>query len=177
MTIEVKPSTADVLLAVARSAGTTARLLARRRLTMPSSLVGAQLRDVDGSCSTVFRETVAARRATDPVLFVVAFRLRWVGAARWAHAVFRRTCVVNTPLFAGFPGFVSKLWLADRSTDVYRGLYVWDGAARATAYAVRLSQVLRLVTVAGSVAYEVVEGAERAEFLSGRRTLPAAPPR
>jgi hypothetical protein len=26
--------------------------------------------------------------------------------------VFRAESILNTPLFAGFPGFVSKLWLA-----------------------------------------------------------------
>ncbi|MBN9110741.1 MAG: hypothetical protein J0I34_18420 [Pseudonocardia sp.] len=173
MTVDATPHLSDVCLAVVRSAASTARLLVRGALTTPRALVGTVLRDADGGGSTVFRETRAARRAADRVLLVVAFRLRWVGNRRWAHAVFRTTCVVNTPLFAGFPGFVSKLWLTDRSTGVYRGLYEWDGASAAKAYVLRLAQVLRLVTVPGSVSYAVVEGVDRAEVLADRIQLPA----
>lgn len=174
MTVEATPGIGEVCVAVARSVATTAGLLLRGSLTAPATLLGAVLPDADGGASTVFRETRAARVASQRVLLVVAFRLRWVGNRSWAHAVFRRTCVVNTPLFAGFPGFVSKLWLADRSTGVYRGLYEWDGAAAAEAYALRLAQVLRPVTVPGSVSYVVLEGADRAEILVGERVLPSA---
>ena len=34
--------------------------------------------------------------------------------------------LLNTPFFVGFPGFVSKLWLANDEHGVYRGLYRWD---------------------------------------------------
>ena len=61
-----------------------------------------------------------------PVVLVVAFRLRWVRGR--GHALFRVESVLNTPLFVGFPGFVSKLWLANDENGVYRGFYEWDGA-------------------------------------------------
>jgi hypothetical protein len=178
MTAAAKPRPGDVVAAVARSVARTARLLLQGRLTTPRTLAGTVLRDADGGGSTVFRETRAAGRGTDTVLLVVAFRLRWVGSSRWAHAVFRTSCVVNTPLFAGFPGFVSKLWLTDRSSGVYRGLYEWAGASAADAYAQRLGQVLRLVTVPGSVSYAVLEGVGRADVVAGRVRLPGlgAPP-
>ncbi len=32
---------------------------------------------------------------------------------------------MHTPLFAGFPGFRSKLWIDDVETGVYRGVYEW----------------------------------------------------
>ena len=47
------------------------------------------------------------------------------------HALFRWESLLNTPLFVGFPGFVSKLWLADDEHGFYRGLYEWNGPARA----------------------------------------------
>ena len=47
-------------------------------------------------------------------------------------------------LFAGFPGLVSKLWLADDERGRYRGLYEWDGPQRAEAYARALWRVLGL---------------------------------
>jgi hypothetical protein len=38
------------------------------------------------------------------------------------HTGFRWESLFNTPLFVGFPGFVSKLWLAHDEHDVYRGI-------------------------------------------------------
>jgi hypothetical protein len=52
--------------------------------------------------------TRAPRDATvGPRVLVVEFRLRAVRGR--GHAVFRRESLLNTPLFAGFPGFCSKL--------------------------------------------------------------------
>ena len=71
----------------------------------------------DGTSAPVYRETVADRGATlDPCVLVVEFRLRAVRGL--GHAAFRRESLLNTPLFAGFPGFVSKLWLASRWSKV-----------------------------------------------------------
>jgi len=171
------PSAREVFGAVLRSVATTAQLVRARALASPGERVGRELRDEGGSRSTVFRETtVPRRRPLEPVVLVVEFRLRGVRRARWAHAVFRGTCVVNTPLFAGFPGFVSKLWLTDPATGVYRGLYEWDGAQRAEWYAARLSRVLTLVSVRGSIAHTVLVGVARREFLDGLRRLPTMGP-
>jgi hypothetical protein len=53
-------------------------------------------------------------------VLVVEFRLRAVRGL--GHAAFRWESLLNTPLFAGFPGFVSKLWLANDDLGRYRGL-------------------------------------------------------
>lgn len=162
-----KASPTEAARAVARSAAETVRLLASRRLAQPRPLVGGRLVFADGTASTVFRETaVVGLEPHDPAILVVKFRLRWIGLRPWAHAVFRRTCVVNTPLFAGFPGFATKLWLHDRDTGVYRGFYEWDGADRAAWYAERLRYVLLLVCVSDSIAYHVVPGPRRTEVLA-----------
>lgn len=90
----------------------TARLVRRRRMHLPSQRVGMRLRFADGTSARILRETVVDRGATaDPCVLVVEFRLRAVRGR--GHAAFRRESLLNTPLFAGFPGFVSKLWLAD----------------------------------------------------------------
>ena len=65
----------------------------------------------------------------EPVVLVVAFRLRWVRGR--GHALFRAESLLNTPLFVGFPGFVSKLWVAHDEGHVYRGVYQWNGPALA----------------------------------------------
>jgi hypothetical protein len=46
-----------------------------------------------------------------------------VGRAIASH---RSSVPLNIPLFGGFPGLVSKLWLADDERGRYRGLYEWD---------------------------------------------------
>ena len=101
----------SALGALARCAGTTAALLAQRRIHLPVRHVGRRLRFADGTSSRVYRETVVDRPpAGDPCVLVVEFRLRAVRGR--GHAVFRWESLFNTPLFVGFPGFVSKLWLA-----------------------------------------------------------------
>ena len=149
----------EVVAAVAASAARTARLLATGRLRQPDDLVGTRLPFRDGTRSMIFRTTERdPRGGREPAVLQVRFRLRWIGERPSLHRVFVTTCVVNTPLFAGFPGFVRKQWMVDPQTFVYRGLYDWDGAERARWYADRLRHVLALVCVPGSVEYVVVPG-------------------
>ena len=158
---QVAPSVGpgEVLAAVAASAARTARLLATGRLRQPDDLVGTRLPFRDGTRSMIFRTTERDPSAgTEPSVLQVRFRLRWIGERPTLHRVFVTTCIVNTPLFAGFPGFVRKQWMVDPRTFVYRGLYDWDGADRARWYAERLRHVLALVCVPGSVEYVVVPG-------------------
>ena len=50
----------------------------------------------------------------------VSFRLRRVRSER-LHRLFRLESELNTILFAGFPGFVSKLWFVNDERGVYQG--------------------------------------------------------
>jgi hypothetical protein len=150
--------------AMASSAGVTVVLLARRRLHNPRGWVGRRVSFVDGTSARVYRETVADRRSVDdPVVLVVEFRLR--GVRGRGHAVFRPISLLNTPLFAGFPGFVSKLWLAHDEEERYRGVYQWDGPELAAAYARALWWALALVSDHGSIHYQVLPGLRRDAFL------------
>jgi hypothetical protein len=151
----------------------TARLVGRRRMHLPSQRVGMRLRFADGTSARVFRETVVDRGATvDPCVLVVEFRLRAVRGR--GHAAFRRESLLNTPLFAGFPGFVSKLWLADDERGRYRGLYEWDGPRLAGDYARALWRVLALVSVRGSIHYVVLPGLRRDVLLDRPQVLDGA---
>jgi hypothetical protein len=146
--------------AVARGIGSTALLLARRRVHLPRRNVGMQLRFADGTSARVYRETVVDGPVpVEPCVLVVEFRLR--GVRGRGHALFRWESLLNTPLFAGFPGFVSKLWLANDAQGVYRGVYEWDGPARAEAYARALWRVLALVSHPESIHYRVLPGVRR----------------
>jgi hypothetical protein len=114
----------------------------------------------------VYRETTRLSAPTRrPTLLVVRFRLRLIGNSKLLHAAFRVESILNTVLFAGFPGFRTKLWCTDERTGVYRGVYEWDGADRATSYARTLSGLLRLVSEPGSVRFHVVPGVRRDDFL------------
>ena len=158
------------LRALAGCLAGTARLLWQRRLHLPRERVGLRLRFADGTSARVYRETAVDRDATaDPCVLVVAFRLRAVRGR--GHDVFRWESLLNTPLFAGFPGLVSKLWLADDERGRYRGLYEWDDPRLAEAYARALWRVLALVSVRGSIHYVVLPGLRRDELLARPQAL------
>jgi len=143
----------------------TGRLLWQRRMHLPRERVGMRLRFADGTSARVYRETALDRGATlDPSVLVVEFRLRAVRGR--GHAAFRRESLLNTPLFAGFPGLVSKLWLAHDEQGRYRGLYEWDGPRLAENYARALWRVLALVSARGSIHYVVLPGLRRDVLLA-----------
>jgi hypothetical protein len=158
------------LRALIGCAANTARLLRRRRIHLPAGHVGMRLRFADGTSARVYRETIVDRGATaDPCVLVVEFRLRAVRGR--GHAAFRAESLLNTPLFVGFPGFASKLWLAADERGRYRGLYEWDDARRAEAYVRALWRVLALVSVPGSIHYVVLPGLRRDEVLERPQIL------
>jgi len=145
----------------------TVGLLIGHRVRLPRGNVGLRLGFADGTTGWVYRETVVDRAAADPCVLVVGFRLRLVRG--WGHTVFRWESVLNTPLFVGFPGFVSKFWLTHDRHGVYRGLYEWDGPGRADYYARCLWWVLALVCPRGSIHYRVLPGLRRDQLLKEPR--------
>jgi hypothetical protein len=158
------------LRALAECCASTARLLQQHRLRLPARRVGRYLHFADGTSARVYRETVADRGATlDPCVLMVEFRLRAVRGR--GHAAFRRESLLNIPLFAGFPGFCSKLWLADDERGRYRGVYEWDDPRLAENYARALWRVLALVSVPDSIHYVVLPGLRRDAVLEKPQLL------
>ena len=158
--------------ALASCAWRTGALLARRRILQPKGRVGDVLGFGDGSHGRVYRETVVKDAPTDrPAVLVVGFRLR--GVRGWGHALFRAESELNTPLFVGFPGFVSKLWLAHDEHGTYRGVYQWNDAALAHAYVRALWWVLALVSWRTSIRYVVLPGLRRDDLLADPTLLDA----
>jgi len=152
-------------VAVARCAARTAVLLGRRRVHLPRGNLGLRLRFGDGSTGRVYRETVVDDPPlTSRCVLVVSFRLR--GVRGRGHRAFEVESVLNTPLFVGFPGFVSKLWVAADEHGVYRGLYDWDDPGLADAYARALWWVLALVSHRSSIHHHVLPGTSREELLA-----------
>ena len=150
----------------ARSVVVWGGLVANGRLTSPKENLGARLSFADGSSSFVFRETaVTEARTNAPTLLVIQFRLAALSSNRLLHASFRRECALHTPLFAGFSGFRSKLWIDDVETGVYRGVYEWQGGDLARRYAARMVALLAPFSNEGTARYQVVEGLRRDDFL------------
>lgn len=159
--------------AVARCVVATAGMLRRGEVHQPRDRVGRVLSFADGTSARVYRETAVDALPADPCVLVVSFRLRLVRGR--AHPLFRAESVLNTPLFVGFPGFGSKLWLAHDERGLYRGLYEWDGPRQAEAYARSLWRVLELVSQPGSIGYRVLPGLRRDEVLDDPGLLDAGP--
>ena len=90
-----------------------------------------------------------------------------------ADDLFRFESLLNTPLFVGFDGFVSKLWLAHDVRGTYRGVYEWDGAHLAETYARALWRVLALVSARGSIRYHVIPAMHRDQLLQDPPTVSA----
>ena len=157
-------------LAITTCAIRAVSLLARGQLRQPGEHRGRRLTFADGTTAPVYRETVVRRSApAEPAVLVVCFRLRLVSGAA-GHAAFRAESLLNTGLFVGFGGFVSKLWLANDERGVYRGFYQWDGPELAERYVGALRHVLRLVCVPSSIEHQVLPGRIRDDVL--RRASP-----
>ena len=141
-------------------------LLASGRVRQPGDRKGLQVRFGDGTHSTVYRETVIrGAQPSEPVVLMVCFRLRRVRST-WAHALFRLESELNTILFAGFPGLVSKLWLGHDESGRYRGIYQWDGQEAAEDYVRTLWWALAAVSERDSIRYQVVPDARVDSFLA-----------
>jgi len=51
---------------------------------------------------------------------IVNFQLNGIDDARY-----RQACDEEAAVFAAIPGLLSKVWLADQSTNTYGGIYTW----------------------------------------------------
>jgi len=150
-------------------------LLSRRAISQPEDHLGYVLRFGNGSGGRIYRETSVNDAAVDsPAVLMVSFRLRWIRGR--GHSLFRAESLLNTPLFVGFPGFVSKLWIAHDENGVYRGFYEWNDPKLADAYVRALWWVLALVSVRGSIHYVVLPGLRRDDVLADPEVLESTAP-
>lgn len=161
--------------AIAVCLARTASQLYRREISQPRERVGHVLHFSDGTSGQVYRETRSrCRRLEQPTTLLVGFRLRYVHGH--GHRLFRAESLLNTVLFAGFPGFRSKLWLAHDTNDLYRGVYEWDGAAGAESYARSLWWALALVSERSSIHYVAIPDLRRDDLLHDPEILRTVAP-
>lgn len=62
-------------------------------------------------------------------ILVINFSLEGV-----TEADYRKMCDDIAPAFAAVPGLVSKVWLADRASGVYGGVYTFENGAALDTY-------------------------------------------
>jgi quinol monooxygenase YgiN len=60
---------------------------------------------------------------------VVNFQLKDI-----SEEAYRAMCDELAPAFAAQPGLISKVWLADRTTNTYGGIYSWETREAAERY-------------------------------------------
>src|SRR5205085_8553740 len=60
------------------------------------------------------------REASAMYVQIVNFQLNGIDDAQY-----RRACEEEAPTLATVPGLLSKIWLADQSTNTYGGVYIW----------------------------------------------------
>jgi hypothetical protein len=143
------------LVCVAR----TAWLLVRGKLHIDHSQDGRWALLPDGRTYEIFRRTTSSAADEDAgelVTLAVWFHLRLVPAwAQRRRTIFERESILNTLLFAGFAGYVSKLWMVDPETNEFAGLYEWRGREEAERYAHYITSVLRPLSSHGRVGWEI----------------------
>ena len=148
--------------------------LITRRTRCYDSCLGRPLTMSDGRTYVPFRHTRKTEsswsRSGTPAVLQPRFRLPFFAPhRRRLHSLFRVVCIVTTPCFVGVRGFRSKLWMVDPETGDFAGLYEWDDAPTAPAYGEGLSKVLRLLSVRGSVSYELQPGCTVDGYLDRER--------
>jgi hypothetical protein len=60
---------------------------------------------------------------------IVNFQLNGIDEAQY-----RQVCDEGAAVFAAIPGLISKVWLADQSTNTYGGVYTWRDPQAMQAY-------------------------------------------
>jgi hypothetical protein len=175
MSTAAEQSGPDAVPVARRMAGCAWRvlgLLARRRLHLRHEEVGAVVPLPDGRRFVVYRHTTCDGAGDDQlVTLAVWFHLRGVPpGARVRRYLFERESILNTALYAGFPGYRVKLWMVDPTSSDYAGIYEWNGTEAAARYGRYITAVLRPLSVRGSVGYQIVEGTNLVEYLTRARS-------
>ena len=163
----------SALRALIRCVGTTAVLLARRRIHLPARHVGRSgcaSRTAPGPGLPGDRRRWRRRR--DPCVLLVAFRLRAVRG--WGHTLFRWESVLNTPLFVGSPASPPSCGWPTTSAAPTAGSTSGTGRSGPRPTPAPCGGCSRWCCVPGSIHYRVLPGLRRDDVLAEPQLLDAA---
>jgi hypothetical protein len=132
-------------------------LLLSGRMRFPRSRVGEIITAADGMQFSIFRQVTVDppldHISPPSALFQVRFRITGMSPRR--NEVFSLLPVL---FITGLPGFRSKLWMNDRRAGWCQGIYEWDSAAAAEAYAGSFAMRFMLRRAqAGSVSWRITK--------------------
>lgn len=117
----------------------------------------------------VFRVTEKLDTQGEQIILVVGFRLKIIGYNHLLHYLFQRVCMLTTPFWSGIEGFRIKLWMVDKITKNYIGIYDWRGKEEAKHYIDYLLPVLKFFSVKGTVWAEQIYGEKFEEYLADHK--------
>jgi hypothetical protein len=138
------------------STATFISLVGSRSLHTGKKHLGDSYAASDGKTYAVFRETASDKEYGErEVTLIIGFRLKLIGKNRFLHWLFRRLCVLDTPIWVGFNGFKTKYWMVRPAANDYLGLYRYQGKGNAQRYAEYICSILRPISTDGSVWYEI----------------------
>jgi len=149
-----------------RSIAALARFIGRilmRQLVFPTTYVGQDVEMPDGLRFTVFRHMKRRDGGEAPPGAILVIRFRF---ARGSNEANIRASRIPIPLIGGSLGFRDKVWMIDRESGFWQGVYCWEDERRIADY--RASFVLGLMNrraAPESLAYTVIPGMDIDRYL------------
>lgn len=159
------------VVVVSTALGSASRFLVlalRRQVHLRKDRLGAVAEDERGDTYTVLRETcLVSGQSVGGAALLVWFQLRGVRPdTPLRNAVFWKVNHGTTPFFSGVPGFRFKLWTEAIGQAHYLGIYEFASPQTADACGAYLTQILRVLSVPGTVAYSVEATSSASRYLS-----------
>ncbi len=128
----------------------------RGHLHFPKNHIGEILTMEDGQKFTIFRQLIVDPGQDQPekpgATFMVQFHVAHMSASQ--NKLFS---LFPIPFFAGLPGFRSKLWMLNKASGAFQGIYEWDTAENAKNYANSFAmKFMTMRSARGSVSCEII---------------------
>ena len=144
------------------------------QLRSPRDRVGDVIITDTGQSFTVYRETTVQlsnpEQTREGAVLVFQFHLWFMPdmLAPVVTRIFEPLSIITTPFFVGLSGFRTKLWLFDRETGDYEGIYLWESAVAAEQYATALRRAMKVFARPGSISYKIVPDTNLDSYLADR---------
>ncbi|MBU1110149.1 hypothetical protein KKB83_00840 [Patescibacteria group bacterium] len=141
-------------------------LVRNRTLHLKFDRIGTAYNIKDRGSYQILRESINYLELDEePVVLIVAFRMKFLGNSSFLHRLFLSLSILTTPVWSGFPGFHTKLWMVDPKTNNYLGAYQWYGEENAKVYQGFLLRLLNTLAVTNSISIDRHPKTDLEDFL------------
>ena len=128
----------------------------RGHLHFPKNRVGEVIKMEDGQEFIIFRQVIVDPSQDQPeesgATFIVRFHVAHMSARQ--NKLFS---LLPIPFFAGLPGFRSKLWMLNKASGDFQGVYEWDSVEYAKNYANSFAmKFMTMRSAHGSISCEII---------------------